>query len=36
LLGKCADVVRLPLAPLSDNAKRAVREAMVHAGLMNA
>ena len=36
LLGKCADIVRLPLAPLSDNAKRAVREAMVHAGLMNA
>jgi 4-hydroxy-tetrahydrodipicolinate synthase len=36
LLGKCAETVRLPLAPLSDGAKRAVREAMVHAGLMNA
>jgi 4-hydroxy-tetrahydrodipicolinate synthase len=36
LLGKCADAVRLPLGPLSDNGKRMVREAMVHAGLMNA
>lgn len=36
LLGKCSDAVRLPLAPLSDGAKRAVREAMVHAGLLNA
>jgi 4-hydroxy-tetrahydrodipicolinate synthase len=36
LLGKCADTVRLPLGPLSDNGKRVVREAMVHAGLMNA
>jgi 4-hydroxy-tetrahydrodipicolinate synthase len=36
LLGKCAEHCRLPLAPLSDNSKRAVREAMVHAGLINA
>ena len=36
LLGKCSDAVRLPLGPLSDNGKRVVREAMVHAGLLNA
>ncbi len=36
LLGKSAEHCRLPLAPLSDNAKRVVREAMVHAGLINA
>jgi 4-hydroxy-tetrahydrodipicolinate synthase len=36
LLGKCAEHVRLPLGPLSDPSKKAVREAMVHAGLMNA
>ncbi len=36
LLGKMSDAVRLPLAPLSDGAKRVVREAMVHAGLINA
>jgi 4-hydroxy-tetrahydrodipicolinate synthase len=36
LLGKCADNVRLPLGPLSEPSKKAVREAMVHAGLMNA
>ncbi|HVT55078.1 MAG TPA: 4-hydroxy-tetrahydrodipicolinate synthase [Xanthobacteraceae bacterium] len=36
LLGKCAEHVRLPLGPLSEPSKKAVREAMVHAGLMNA
>ena len=36
ILGKCSDLVLLPLAPLSENAKRAVRGAMVHAGLINA
>ncbi len=36
LLGKSSEKCRLPLAPLSDMAKQAVREAMVHAGLMNA
>ena len=36
LLGKGSDAVRLPLAPLSDGAKRVVRDAMVHAGLINA
>lgn len=35
LLGKCADTVRLPMVPLSDKSKLAVREAMVHAGLLN-
>jgi len=35
LLGKCADAVRLPLAPLSDKSKAVVRAAMVHAGLIN-
>jgi 4-hydroxy-tetrahydrodipicolinate synthase len=34
-LGKCAETVRLPMVPLSDNSKAVVREAMVHAGLMN-
>lgn len=36
LLGKVSEHCRLPLAPLSDKAKQAVREAMVHAGLLNA
>jgi 4-hydroxy-tetrahydrodipicolinate synthase len=35
LLGKCSDEARLPIVPLSDNAKAAVRSAMVHAGLLN-
>jgi 4-hydroxy-tetrahydrodipicolinate synthase len=35
VLGKCAETVRLPLVTLSDKSKSAVREAMVHAGLMN-
>jgi 4-hydroxy-tetrahydrodipicolinate synthase len=35
VLGKCADTVRLPMVPLSDKSKAAVREAMVHAGLLN-
>jgi 4-hydroxy-tetrahydrodipicolinate synthase len=35
LLGKCADTVRLPLVALSDKSRAVVREAMVHAGLMN-
>jgi 4-hydroxy-tetrahydrodipicolinate synthase len=36
LLGKCSEACRLPLAPLADRSKGAVREAMVHAGLINA
>ena len=35
LLGKCADTVRLPMVPLADKSKAIVREAMVHAGLIN-
>jgi len=35
LLGKCADTVRLPLVALSDKARGVVRDAMVHAGLIN-
>jgi 4-hydroxy-tetrahydrodipicolinate synthase len=35
VLGKCADTVRLPMVPLAEKAKAAVREAMVHAGLVN-
>jgi 4-hydroxy-tetrahydrodipicolinate synthase len=35
VLGKCADTVRLPMVPLSDNSKAIVRDAMVHAGLIN-
>ncbi|MCZ7657206.1 MAG: 4-hydroxy-tetrahydrodipicolinate synthase [Xanthobacteraceae bacterium] len=35
LLGKCADTVRLPMVPLAEKSKAAVREAMVHAGLIN-
>ena len=35
VLGKCADTVRLPMVPLSEKSKTAVREAMVHAGLIN-
>ncbi|MCC6777663.1 MAG: 4-hydroxy-tetrahydrodipicolinate synthase [Hyphomicrobiales bacterium] len=35
VLGKCADTVRLPLVPLADSTKSAVRAAMVHAGLVN-
>jgi 4-hydroxy-tetrahydrodipicolinate synthase len=35
LLGKCADTVRLPMVPLSEKSKAVVRDAMVHAGLIN-
>ena len=35
VLGRMADTVRLPMVPLSDKSKAAVRDAMVHAGLMN-
>jgi 4-hydroxy-tetrahydrodipicolinate synthase len=35
LLGKCSDAVRLPMVPASEKARTAVREAMVHAGLIN-
>jgi 4-hydroxy-tetrahydrodipicolinate synthase len=35
LIGKCSDAVRLPMVPASEKARTAVREAMVHAGLIN-
>jgi 4-hydroxy-tetrahydrodipicolinate synthase len=35
LLGKMSDDVRLPMVPLSDKSKAIVRDAMVHAGLIN-
>ncbi|HEY6833870.1 MAG TPA: 4-hydroxy-tetrahydrodipicolinate synthase, partial [Pseudolabrys sp.] len=35
VLGKISDDVRLPMVPLSDASKAKVREAMVHAGLLN-
>jgi 4-hydroxy-tetrahydrodipicolinate synthase len=35
LIGKCSDAVRLPMVPASEKARAAVREAMVHAGLIN-
>jgi 4-hydroxy-tetrahydrodipicolinate synthase len=35
LLEKCADTVRLPMVRLAEPTKAAVRQAMVHAGLIN-
>jgi 4-hydroxy-tetrahydrodipicolinate synthase len=35
VLGKCEDTPRLPMVALSDRSKAAVRDAMVHAGLIN-
>jgi 4-hydroxy-tetrahydrodipicolinate synthase len=35
LLGKCAETVRLPMVPVADKTRAAVRDAMVHAGLIN-
>src|SRR5476651_1615551 len=35
LIGKCANTLRLPMVPASEKAQTAVREAMVHAGLIN-
>jgi 4-hydroxy-tetrahydrodipicolinate synthase len=35
LIGKCANTLRLPLVPVSEKAQAVVREAMVHAGLIN-
>jgi 4-hydroxy-tetrahydrodipicolinate synthase len=35
LLGKCSEDVRLPMVTLSPQTKTAVREAMIHAGLIN-
>lgn len=35
LLGKCENTLRLPMVPVSEKAQKAVRDAMVHAGLIN-
>jgi 4-hydroxy-tetrahydrodipicolinate synthase len=35
LIGKCADTVRLPMVPVMEKTRTAVRSAMVHAGLLN-
>jgi 4-hydroxy-tetrahydrodipicolinate synthase len=35
LLGLCEPEARLPMVPVVDSTKKAVREAMVHAGLLN-
>jgi 4-hydroxy-tetrahydrodipicolinate synthase len=35
LLGKCENVLRLPMVPATEKAQAAVRDAMVHAGLIN-
>src|SRR5258708_3023190 len=35
LLGKCSNTLRLPMVPASEKAQTAVRDAMVHAGLIN-
>jgi len=35
VLAKCADTARLPIVPVSESTKQAVRQAMVHAGLIN-
>ena len=35
VLGKCSDTLRLPMVPVGEKAKAKVREAMVHAGLIN-
>jgi 4-hydroxy-tetrahydrodipicolinate synthase len=35
VLGKCTETVRLPMVPVADKTRAAVRDAMVHAGLIN-
>ena len=35
LIGKCAETVRLPMVPIAEKTRVAVRDAMVHAGLIN-
>jgi 4-hydroxy-tetrahydrodipicolinate synthase len=36
LLGRCTEEIRLPLLPVSEGTKGAIRGAMIHAGLLNA
>ena len=35
VLGKCPETLRLPLIPVAEPTRCAVREAMIHAGLVN-
>ena len=35
LLGRCSDEIRLPITPVGNDTKAAIRDAMVHAGLIN-
>ena len=35
VLGRCAETVRLPMVPVTEKTRAAVRDAMVHAGLIN-
>ncbi len=35
LLGRCREDVRSPLTPLEDSTKHAIKDAMIHAGLLN-
>jgi 4-hydroxy-tetrahydrodipicolinate synthase len=35
VLGKCAETVRLPMVPLTEKTRLAVRDAMIHVGLIN-
>ena len=35
VLGKCEETVRLPMVPVNEKTRAAVRDAMVHAGLIN-
>ena len=35
LLGRCEDEIRLPMMPVGDGTRAAIRDAMVHAGLIN-
>jgi 4-hydroxy-tetrahydrodipicolinate synthase len=35
VLGRCAETVRLPMVPVAEKTRAAVRDAMVHAGLVN-
>jgi 4-hydroxy-tetrahydrodipicolinate synthase len=35
VLGKCEETVRLPMVPVSETTRTAIRAAMVHAGLIN-
>jgi len=35
MLGRCSEEIRLPMTPVSDGTKAQIRDAMVHAGLLN-